>query len=199
MQLIRKFNKGFRFLLCLIDIYSKDAWVVFLKDKKEITITNAFQKILDESKRKPDKVWVDKSNNRSIKSFLLNKGGEMYATHNEEKSVIAERFIRALKNKIYKYMIFARCSLFFAFCSLLFARRSLFSVCFALLSASCSLFFARYFLLVAHYFLLIALYFLLVTFCLLLVTFYSLLFTFCLLLVTFCLLRVNFCLLHHML
>ena len=44
IQLIRKFNKGFRFLLCLIDIYSKDAWVVFLKDKKEITITNAFQK-----------------------------------------------------------------------------------------------------------------------------------------------------------
>ena len=46
MQLISKFNKGFRFLLCVIEIYSKYAWVIPLKDKKGITITNAFQKIL---------------------------------------------------------------------------------------------------------------------------------------------------------
>ena len=49
MQLISKFNKGFRFLLCVIDIFSKYAWVVPLKDKKGITITNAFQKIFKES------------------------------------------------------------------------------------------------------------------------------------------------------
>ena len=56
MQLISKFNKGFRFLLCVIDIFSKYAWVVPLKDKKGITITNAFQKILKESnRRKPKK------------------------------------------------------------------------------------------------------------------------------------------------
>ena len=59
MQLISKFNKGFRFLLCVIDIFSKYAWVVPLKDKKGITITNAFQKILKESNRKPNKIWVD--------------------------------------------------------------------------------------------------------------------------------------------
>ena len=47
MQLISKFNKEFRFLLCVIDIYSKYAWVIPLKDKKGITITNAFQKFLD--------------------------------------------------------------------------------------------------------------------------------------------------------
>ena len=47
MQLINKFNKGFRFLLCVIDIFSKYAWVVPLKDKKGISIVNAFQKILD--------------------------------------------------------------------------------------------------------------------------------------------------------
>ena len=47
MQLISKFNKGFRVLLCVIDIFSKYIWVVPLKDKKSITITNAFQKILD--------------------------------------------------------------------------------------------------------------------------------------------------------
>ena len=45
MQLISKSNKGFRFLLCIIDVFSKYAWVVPLKDKKGITITNRFQKI----------------------------------------------------------------------------------------------------------------------------------------------------------
>ena len=52
MQLKNKFNKGFRFLLCVVDIYSKHAWVIPLKDKKAITITNAFQKNLKESNRK---------------------------------------------------------------------------------------------------------------------------------------------------
>ena len=73
MQLIRKFNKGFRFLLCVIDIYSKYAWVIPLKDKNGVTITNAFQKVLNESKRKANKIWVDKSSefyNSSMKSWL---------------------------------------------------------------------------------------------------------------------------------
>ena len=60
MQLLSKFNKGFRFLLCVIDTYSKHAWVIPLKDKKGISIVNAFQKILKESNRKPNKIWVDK-------------------------------------------------------------------------------------------------------------------------------------------
>ena len=59
MQLISKFNIGFRFLLCAIDISSKYAWVLPLKYKKSIRITNAFQKILKESDRKPNKIWVD--------------------------------------------------------------------------------------------------------------------------------------------
>ena len=70
--MISKFNKEFRFLLCVIDIYSKYAWVIPLKDKKGITITNAFQKILDESNRKPNKIWVDKGSefcNRSMKAW----------------------------------------------------------------------------------------------------------------------------------
>ena len=54
------FNKGFRFLLCIIDIFSKYAWVVPLKDKKGISIVNAFQKILDKSGRKPNKIWAVK-------------------------------------------------------------------------------------------------------------------------------------------
>ena len=69
MQFIRKFNKGFRFLLCVIDIFSKYAWVVPLKDKKGISIVNAFQKILKESNRKPNKIWVDKGSEFYNNSF----------------------------------------------------------------------------------------------------------------------------------
>ena len=73
IQLISKLNKGFRFLLCVIDIYSTYAWVIHLKNKKWITITNANHKILDESNRKPNKIWVDNGNeffNRKMKSWL---------------------------------------------------------------------------------------------------------------------------------
>ena len=115
MQLISKFNKGFRFLLCAINIFSKDAWVVPLKDKKGISIVNAFQKILDDSNRskakskgcKPNKIWVNKGSefyNNFLKKWLKDNDIEMYSIHNEGKSVVAERFIRTLKNKIYKYM-----------------------------------------------------------------------------------------------
>ena len=69
MQLIIKFNKGFRFLLCVIDIFCKYAWVVSLKDKKGISIVDAFQKILKESERKPNKIWVDKGSEFYNSSF----------------------------------------------------------------------------------------------------------------------------------
>ena len=107
MQLISHSNKGFRFLLCVIDIYSKCAWVVPLKDKKGVSVANAFQIILKKSNRKPSKIWVDKSGefcNRSMKSWLEKHDIEMYSTHNEGKSVVAERIIRTIKNKIYKHM-----------------------------------------------------------------------------------------------
>ena len=107
MQLISKFNRGFRFLLCVIGIFSKYAWVVTLKDKKGITITNVFRKILKGSNRKPKKIWVDKGSeyyDSSVKKWLKDNNIEMYSIHNERKSVVAERFIRTLKTKIYKYM-----------------------------------------------------------------------------------------------
>ena len=100
MQLISKFNKRIRFLLRVIDIYSKYAWVAPLKDKKDVTIVNAFQKILDDSKIKPNKIWVDKGSkfyNRSTKLWLEKNDIEMYSTHNEGKAVFAERYIRILK------------------------------------------------------------------------------------------------------
>ena len=69
MQLICKFNKGLRFLLCVIDIFSKYAWIFPLKDKKGITIINAFQKILKETDRKPSKKCVDKGSEFYNSSF----------------------------------------------------------------------------------------------------------------------------------
>ena len=115
MQLISTFNEGFKFLLCVIDVFSKYAWVVPLKDKRGVTITNAFQKILKESKRrqsqfegrKPNKILVGKGSefyNNSFKKWLKDNNIEMYSIHNEEKSVTTERFIRTLKTKIYKCM-----------------------------------------------------------------------------------------------
>ena len=90
--------------MSVIDIFSKYAWVAPLKN---ITITNAFQKILKGSNRKPNKILVDKGSefyNSSFKKWLENNYMEMYSIHNEGKFVVAERFIRTLKIKIYKYM-----------------------------------------------------------------------------------------------
>ena len=107
MQLLSKCNKGIRFLLCVIDIFSKYAWVVLLKDKKGISIVKAFQSILKQSNRKPNKIWVDKGSefyNAYFKKWLQDNDIVMYSAHNEGKSAVAERFIRTLKSKIYKYM-----------------------------------------------------------------------------------------------
>ena len=109
MQLLSKYKKGIRFLLCVIDIFSKYAWVVLLKDKKGISIVKAFQSILKQSNssRKPNKIWVDKGSefyNAYFKKWLRDNDIVIYSTHNEGKFVVAERFTRTLKIKIYKYM-----------------------------------------------------------------------------------------------
>ena len=107
MQLISKNNKGFHFLLFIIQIFNENAWVAPLEDKKSITIINAFQKVLNESNQKPSKIWVDKGSefyNRSMKSWLQDNDIKKYSTHNEENSAISERFVRTLKEKIYKYL-----------------------------------------------------------------------------------------------
>ena len=107
MQLLSKYNKGIRFLLCVIYIFSKYAWVVPLKDKKCISIVKAFQSILKQSNKKPNKIWVDKGSefyNAYLKKWLRDNDIVMYSTHNKGKSVVAERFIRTLKSKTYKYM-----------------------------------------------------------------------------------------------
>ena len=99
IQSLSKYNKGIKYLLCAIDLFSKYAWVVPLKDKKGVSIVNAFQKIISEE-RKPNKIWVDQGSefyNNTFKDFLKINKIEMYSTYNEGKSVIAERFIRTLR------------------------------------------------------------------------------------------------------
>ena len=107
MQLISKYNKGIRYLLCAIDLFSKYAFVVPLEGKKGTTIANAFQSILENSKRKPNKIWVDQGSefyNTHFKKWLKDNNIETYSTQNQGKYVVAERFIRTLRNKIYKHM-----------------------------------------------------------------------------------------------
>ena len=106
MQSLSKYNKGIKYLLGAIDLFSKNAWVIPLKDKKGTSIVNAFQKIISKE-RKPNKIWIDQGSefyNQSFKDFLEINDIEMYSTLNEGKSVVAERFIRTLKNKFFKHM-----------------------------------------------------------------------------------------------
>ena len=104
MQSMSRYNKGFKYLLRAIDLFSKYAWVIPIKDKKGTSIVNAFKKIISKG-RKPTKIWVDQGsefNNQSFKDFFKINNIEMYSIFNEGKSAVAERFIRTLKNNIFK-------------------------------------------------------------------------------------------------
>ena len=107
MQSLSTKNKGIKYLLCAIDLYSKYAFVIPLKDKKIMGIVNAFDKIIKQSERKPNKIWVDQGGefyNNVFKKWLSDNDIIMYSMYNEGKSVVAERFIRTLKNELYKHM-----------------------------------------------------------------------------------------------
>ena len=97
MQSLSKYNKGIKYLLCTIDLFSKYAWVIPIKDKEGTSIVNAFKKILSDLNRKPNIIWVDQGSefyNKSFKDFLKINNIEMYSTYNEGKSVVAEtRFL----------------------------------------------------------------------------------------------------------
>ena len=105
VQSLSKKNEGIKYLLCAIDLFSK--YVVPLKDKKGISIVNAFDKIIKQSNKKPNIIWVDQGSefyNGDFKKWLSSNNIIMYSTYNEGKSVVAERFIRTLKNILYKHM-----------------------------------------------------------------------------------------------
>ena len=105
MESLSSKNKNVKYLLCVIDIFTKYPWVKPLKDKKSKTVLNAFIEIVNESNHKPNKLWVDQGRgfyNKLMQEWLENNDILMYSTHNEGTSVIAERFIKTLKAKIYK-------------------------------------------------------------------------------------------------
>ena len=106
MQSLSRKNKVIKYLLCVIDLYSKYAFVIPLKDKKGISVTNGFNKIIKQSNRKPNKIWVDQGGEFYNNVFKKWSDNDiiMYSTYNEGKSVVAERFIRTLKSKLYKHM-----------------------------------------------------------------------------------------------
>ena len=101
MQALSKENEGVNFLLLVIDTFSKYGWIVPLKNKKAQTIVKALKEIFKESGRRPDKLWTDKGTdffNKDVRDLVY-----LYATENEEKSSIAERWIRTMKEKMFKY------------------------------------------------------------------------------------------------
>ena len=107
MQSISRKNKGIKYLLCATDLYSKYAFVIPLKDKKGISIVNAFNKIIKQSNRKPNKILVDQGGefyNNVFEKWLSDNDINMYSTYNEGRSVVTEGFIRTLKNKLYEHM-----------------------------------------------------------------------------------------------
>ena len=106
MQQLKSYNHGFRYILNVIDVFSKYVWSVPIKDKTGKTITNAFQSIVKSRKRKPKKLWVDNGSefyNNVSKKWLIENEIKMYSTFNEGKAVVLERFNRTLKDKMYKY------------------------------------------------------------------------------------------------
>ena len=104
MQQFSKWNKGYRYLLMVIDVFSKYGWIVPLKDKKGESIAEAFKTIFKEG-RKPQYLWTDKGKeyyNKHVKDLLEKNGIHMYSTENEEKSSVVERWNRTIKTKMWK-------------------------------------------------------------------------------------------------
>ena len=106
MQWNSRENKGYKYLLNVIDVFSKYAWSLPIKDKTGKTITDTFQKLSKTSGRKPKMLWVDQGTefyNRVFRSWLKDRDIEMYSVHNEGKAVVVERFNRTLKEWMWKY------------------------------------------------------------------------------------------------
>lgn len=105
MDAFVEYNRGYKYILCLIDVFSKYAWCVPLKTKNAPTVLQAVKTVVDESKREPERIWVDKGSEFYNKEFLAwtkNENITIYSTYGESKSVVVERFIRTLKELIMK-------------------------------------------------------------------------------------------------
>ena len=105
MQKYSKWNEGVKYLLMVIDVFSKYGWIVPLKDKKTESVSLAFDEIFKKSERKPEKLWTDKGSefvSKHFKDFLKKNKIILYHTQNEEKSSVVERWNRTMKNKMWK-------------------------------------------------------------------------------------------------
>ena len=105
MQKFSKWNKGIKYLLMIIDVFSKYGWIKPLKDKKTESVSLAFDEIFKKSKRKPDKLRTDKGSefiSKHFKEFLKKNNIKLYHTENEEKSSVIERWNRTMKNRMWK-------------------------------------------------------------------------------------------------
>ena len=104
MESLSPKNKNVKYLLCVIDVFTKHKWVIPFKDKRCKTVLNTFIEIVNESNRKANKLWVDQGGefcNKLMQEWLDDNDIFVHLTHNES-SVIAERFIKTLKAKIYR-------------------------------------------------------------------------------------------------
>jgi len=103
MNAFEEFNDGYKYILCIIDVFSKYAWCVALKNKTTDTVLNAVKHIIEESGREPEKIWVDRGSefyNKNFKSWATKNKITIYSTYGESKSAVVERFIRTLKELI---------------------------------------------------------------------------------------------------
>ena len=104
MQQFSKWNKGYRYLLMVLDVFSKYGWIIPLKDKKGETVTEAFKTIFKDG-RKPRYIWTDKGKeyyNKHLKDLLEKNSITLYSTENEEKSSVCERWNRTIKTRMWK-------------------------------------------------------------------------------------------------
>ena len=96
IQQLKSYNHGFRYILNVIDVFSKFVWSVPIKDKTGKAITNTLQSIVKSSQRKPKELWVDNGSefhNNVFKKWLVENDIKMYTTFNKGKAVVIERFI----------------------------------------------------------------------------------------------------------
>ena len=101
-----KFNKGYKYLVMIIDVFSKFGWIIPIKTKTGIAVADAFQQVFKQSGRIPTKLWVDKGKeyyNKTVKALLTKNNVSMYSTENEEKSSVCERWNRTIKRNMWKY------------------------------------------------------------------------------------------------
>ena len=103
---LAKFNKGYKYLLMIIDVFSKYGWIIPVKTKTGAAVSAAFQEVFKTAGRVPSKLWVDKGRefyNKTLQDLLNKKGISIYSTENEEKSSVVERWNRTIKRYMWKY------------------------------------------------------------------------------------------------